>query len=387
MRVTIPQRGTMRHGAAPTGISQHMQLVASTSSPFRSVGRGPQIPNLKCVTTSVCYVWGIGPGGSGMERTPDGGATWQTLAALPGHRSLVQDNSWSCPTAQTCIAVAGSRQLAVTTDGGDHWSIKTVPAPAGSSGATIDQASCPTAQDCVVHLYDHGPGTFLSTVNGGRTWTAASAIPRGSPRYLWQLRCDQDGRCIGLYPAGTAADDELSVTRSTDNGRTWTSYSVHLPPTAILQMDCGDALHCMAVTFDKGIQMTTTSDGGLAWQLTAAPRSWPSIATSVSCATGLDCFIAVSRYSSTVVTPTGRGGYGRAVVEATYNGGRAWTTISLPADRGSPLAVVNALSCPIPGGCMAVAATPRQEDGAGEQVEQRDLISSLPAPGQPVAGG
>jgi photosystem II stability/assembly factor-like uncharacterized protein len=318
-----------------------------------------------------------------MERTSDGGATWQSLAALPGHRSLVQDNSWSCPTAEICIAVAGSRQLALTTDGGGHWSIESVPVPPGSTGAAIDQVSCPTAQHCVVHLYDHGPGTFLSTGNGGRTWTEAAAIPRGSPENLWLLRCDPDGDCIGLYPTGTAAHDELGVMRSTDNGRTWTAYSVHLPPTAILLLSCGDARHCMAVTAN-GITMTTTSDGGVTWRERTAPRSWPDTASGLSCATGLDCFIAASTYSSTVVTPFGRGAYERAVMEATYNGGGTWTTISLPAAGGSPLAVVSALSCPSPDGCMAVAATPKQDEGV---VGTRDFISSFPAPGPPVTGG
>jgi hypothetical protein len=369
IQVTIPRHGIMRHGAVPPGTSQHMELVVSASSPFRSVGPGPQTPALQCVTSSVCYAWGLSPDGGGMERTSDGGATWRPIAALPAGRSLGQDNTWSCPTAEACIAVAGSRQLAVTTDGGGRWRIESLPAPPGSSGAALDQVSCPTAEKCVVHFADHGPGAFLSTVNGGRTWTAAAAIPRGSPKHLWLLRCDPDGDCIGLYPTGTNTDGGLAALRSADNGRTWTAYSVHLPSTEILLLSCGDARHCMAVTAD-GITMTTTSDGGATWREAAAPSTWPGVATSLSCATGLDCFIAAAD------TTPGLAGYDHPVVEATYNGGSTWTTISLPTVGGFPLVIVFPLSCPSPAGCFGVAAT--AQEFAGSQMGRREIISSFP---------
>jgi photosystem II stability/assembly factor-like uncharacterized protein len=190
----------------------------------------------------------------------------------------VQDNSWSCPTAQTCVAVAGARQLAVTTDGAHSWSIESVPVPPGSSGAAIDQVSCPTRQDCVVHLSDHGPGTFMTTVNGGGTWTTASAIPQGSPHYLWLLRCDPGGHCVGLYVDGTSAGEKLAVMRSADSGHTWTAYAVRLPRTGPLLLSCGDARHCMVVTNDgDGIAMTVTptaASGGRKGPLRAAGLPW-----------------------------------------------------------------------------------------------------------------
>jgi len=378
IQLTIPRYGTMRHGAAPPGTSQHMELVVSASSPFRSVGSGPQTPALQCVTASVCYAWGLSPDGGGMERTSDGGTTWRPIAALPGGRSLARDNTWSCPTAETCMAVAGSRQIAVTTDGGGHWRIESVPAPPDSSGAALDQVSCPTADKCVAHFADDGPGAFLSTIDGGRTWTAAATVPRDSPRNLWLLRCDPDGDCIGLYPTGTNTDDRLAVLRSADHGRTWTAYSVHLPPTEILLLSCGDARHCMAVTAD-GITMTTTSDGGATWREAAAPSTWPGIATSLSCPAGLDCFIAAAD------TTPGLAGYDHPVVEATYNGGSTWTTISLPTVGGSPLVIVFPLSCPSPAGCFGVAAT--AQELAGSQIGRREIVSSFPAPGHPAAGG
>jgi hypothetical protein len=73
------------------------------------------------------------------------------------------------------------------------------------------------------------------------------------------------------------------------------------------------------------------------------------------------------------------------LVEATYDGGSTWTTISLPMMGGSPLAIVSPLSCPSPAGCIGVAATAREF--AGSQIGQREIISSFPAPGPSDAGG
>jgi hypothetical protein len=108
------------------------------------------------------------------------------------------------------------------------------------------------------------------------------------------------------------------------------------------------------------------------------------MATALSCAMGLDCFIAPSVYSATAMTPFGRGAYERAVIEATFNGGSTWATISLPAGDGSPLALVSPLSCPSQAGCLAVAATARQEEGGGPR--NFAFITSFAVPARPVLG-
>ena len=160
--------------------------------------------------------------------------------------------------------------------------------------------------------------------------------------------------------------------RSADSGRTWTVSSTSLPPTAILLLSCGDALHCMAVTNWSGIEITTTSDGGVTGRQTAAPRSWPQIPTDLSCAKKLNCFIAASDYKQ-----LGSAHYEHPAIEATYDGGSAWTTIHLPAGPGSPFVVVWPLSCPSPADCIGLAATGRQSDG------RRVIITNLPARASP----
>ena len=107
--VTLGQGGGRagNPGAPPPASTLSMRLVDSSSSPFASVGAGPQTGDLECVTASVCYASdtsGSAPAGSGVERTADGGATWHQTASLPGAMVL----SWplSCPTTETCLGVA-----------------------------------------------------------------------------------------------------------------------------------------------------------------------------------------------------------------------------------------------------------------------------------------
>jgi len=361
--------------ASPTGggsASLQMQLVDSTSSPFASVGGGPQTGDLLCVTSSTCYASDdTAPGGMGWEATADGGMTWRTLAALPQGRLL--SDPVACPTPTTCVGVAAPTvagglapsegpQLALTSDGGRSWRLDSLPVPPGESHATIERLSCPTASDCVAFL-TNSPTTssnfFLTTTDGGSTWTSSNE-PAGLTG-LWALHCDEDGDCIGLDPTGSVQDpnaEGIVAIRSDDWGATWTTSTRPMPfGPGVLVFDCGDAVHCI-LAFGNGsgttFDLARTADGGQTWVTSAAPSGWPSLAISLSCADGEDCYLSASDYAKT--------GYESPAVEVTHDGGASWTSLQLPEVKAQPLALVYPLSCPVAAGCIGVGATVQEFD-------------------------
>ena len=92
----------------------HFHLVSSAAS-FSSVSFCAAAPSQ-----------GYGLTGTGVERTTDGGKTWQATAALSGHPTLVEADPSVPGTAYVGFSYPVS--LAMTTDGGQHWkSVLTVP--------------------------------------------------------------------------------------------------------------------------------------------------------------------------------------------------------------------------------------------------------------------
>jgi hypothetical protein len=360
-------------GSSPTPPASATTPAGAPPGAFRYVGTGPLINGIECVTASVCYAWDMGVQGQPPERTSDGGVTWRPVALSRGQGRaplqgvLLQQVTPSCPTPEVCVAWAGGLKLAVTTDGGGSWKIESLPRPAGVSGASVDQVSCATAEWCVVHVADAGQGTFLVTTDGGRTWDGSARLPAGAPRDLWLLRCDPGGRCIGTFYTGTNKRGGLAILRSTDGGHSWTLGSTPSPPSGPFMMSCGDASYCMFIG-DNGVTMTT-SDGGIAWRDNADPRPYPYVVTSVSCPAAGVCYLALAAVTG--------GGYSRPVIEATHDGGLTWTPLKLPAAGGSPLAVVDLVSCATPAGCIGIAATVQEQ--SGNRLNQRTVISTLPA--------
>jgi photosystem II stability/assembly factor-like uncharacterized protein len=257
------------------------------------------------------------------------------------------------------LAPAGRPELAWTSDGGKSWRLDALPLPPEVTNASIERLSCPTPSDCVAFLTNSpGPGGnfFAATTDGGGTWTSSPA-PAGLSG-LWALRCDADASCIGLDPAGsvqTPTGEAIVAIRSSDWGKSWTTTSTPMPSgPGVLNIDCGTALHCL-VTYPTGqstFAITRTSDGGQTWTTMTAPSGWPSIAISLSCADGEDCYLSASDYI--------RSGYTSPALEVTHDGGASWTALQLPDVDGQPLALVYPLSCPVAAGCIGVGATPQE---------------------------
>jgi photosystem II stability/assembly factor-like uncharacterized protein len=357
-------------GAAPSasaapGISPTASPGAP--SPYRVAGSVTMKPSyLDCITESVCYAWFTQLDSSGFakpsERTSNGGVTWQELASLPDGQVLNDMVEPSCPAAKTCVAVTQRDALAITSDGGASWRLDSLPAAADSEG-WVDQVSCATERECVVHISGGlTRGAFLSTTNGGLSWTAATRLPSGAPGSLNLLRCDRSGRCIGAVSAGQGTayvpgnGPGVVVMHSADHGLTWSvSDTDNVPPKSSsvpgFLMSCGDALHCL---YAGGSGVAITSDGGVTWQQPATAAAWRGwTITSVSCPEGLDCSVALAPSLASQLP----------VIQTTSDG-TTWTAQALPSPGDDALQYVTLLSCPTAGGCAGLASTLSQEKSA-----------------------
>jgi photosystem II stability/assembly factor-like uncharacterized protein len=169
------------------------------------------------------------------------------------------------------------------------------------------------------------------------------------------MNCREDGSCLAVSDLGGFPNSYIVGMSSHDGGLTWTAG----PPSvfnsaAILYASCADSTHCMLVPLSgpakTPFEIATTSDAGATWQVTGPPAGWQNMPTALSCATGDDCWIAMSTYD----TSSRAGAYSDPTIEATYDGGHTWSSIPLPSHQ-PPISDVLTLSCPPSGdGCMGI---------------------------------
>lgn len=380
------------------------RLVSSVIPPFHALTSGGQA-GLQCVTDDVCYSPGSGRHGDELYRTVDGGRSWHETSPVP---MVLQEGGYafSCADAETCAVIdtpvdqtpGQPARWAITTDGGAHWTRSTVPMPAGIPNASVGQFSCADAEHCVVSV-SGGPtpggagassvpqrtGTFLSTSDGGRTWTQATAVPAMPAGFVWTMTCSSGGSCLAVSLVPGDSSSAVVGLSSRDGGKTWVAGPTG--PGAgpgIVYSSCGDATHCMLV-FVSGpstapYEIVTTSDAGLTWQTSGPPTGWLNMPTAVSCATADDCWIAMSYYSGS--NPAGA--YSKPLIEETHDGGASWSSIPLPSSK-PPIADVLTLSCPPAGdGCMGIGnrqdhfLSPLNGKGRPRRLSGPLVISNLP---------
>jgi photosystem II stability/assembly factor-like uncharacterized protein len=398
--IVVPSSSERGAVVVPRGTaitSGGFELVEATSFPFSTVGGGIDAMTLDCVTASVCYAAENGSPPSSdavLEKTVDGGRTWQPTAPIPGG-SVNAFESTSCVTADIC-AFAGSPGesgpvIVQTIDGGATWSTIFVPLPQ-VPGASIDPVTWVDALRCVVSAGTSSSGTlFLSTAVDGATWSTVTNLSALTSDGPWTLRCEPDGACIAVVVSGSVAPGSggvaLRVLRSSDLGKSWTDVTAPAsvqPGSGILLISCGDALHCLAaysspIPDERGFVLAMTADGGTSWTVTSAPASWPDTAIALDCSSGSDCWVSASdaayrtvtaggspSVTSTTLAPnTGSDsrsgaavaylGYKNPVIEQTTDGGETWTALGMPPTaNGGPIAVVGPLSCVSGAGCVGI---------------------------------
>jgi photosystem II stability/assembly factor-like uncharacterized protein len=201
-------------------------------------------------------VWRLN--GQQLERTADGGASWQA-AALPegaaataaGPQFVDASHGWlAAASCSNPVAVVFCSTLYRTVDSGGRWeAISELQAVGPIAFADTDTGVLMRFDDDSLHR----------TTDGGRTWSALG-LPRGSiplARLIY-FRNAQEG---WLLP-GREADPRLMKTL--DAGRTWTLAATLPAGLTLWDIAFADALHGWIVG-DRGLVLHTR-DGGASWQ-------------------------------------------------------------------------------------------------------------------------
>lgn len=279
-----------------------------------------------------------------VHRTVDGGSTWVAVTLPP----TLNYSTSIHPLDGSTLWASGDGGVALTTDGGEHWTWLQARQEANSMFAspTFERAGS-------AYLLRYGSRVYRST-DQGATWSrvlGGTASEEGS-----------DLRSIAFTDAsnGWAAGDEGSLLRTTDGGRHWTPVDFTLDgfgsAGALQFVDAANGWlltgnHVLARTVDGGAHWSApggaaqpaavrsfqfidlqrgwalgelsatdsrtavwrTSDGGASWQAAALPGTFGAIAFA-DATTG----VAVS-------------GSGRAA--RSVDGGQTWTTVATGTNR------------------------------------------------------
>lgn len=373
-------------------------------------GGAPQA-TVVCTTSLTCLVAGTGyPGGTGVERSVDGGRHW-SLSPLPPGTHLA--SGLACPASGTCVAggltgtvapgTPGAAALSITTaTAGTSWSQH--PLPGGV--AWLPDLTCPSAQVCVGLGAGLPPGgqpvgaaapVSLSSADGGATWATGTVPEPFAPTPRTGIACGSAEHCVAVGAAdanaplsGPGASPGVALW-SADAGHHWSRGAVPAGVAAFTAVSCPSAARCVALAHGTGTSGTsgtggtagsgnslvlTSSDGGHSWKSAGPPTTSPTRLWSLSCPSVTSCW-AVGSWTGK--DPDGGPG---GLILASTDGGVTWRVQPLPSGAstrptpstgiyGTDIQVLFSVSCPSVGTCVAVGNQASLTSAAGTQVVLR----------------
>jgi photosystem II stability/assembly factor-like uncharacterized protein len=298
-------------------------------------------------------------GSSTLAVTTDGGQAWTIETLPPDGFELASDSTFyapfACPSIGDCL-VAGEAfgtdenidgAIAQTTDGGTSWTVTT-----SSSGGQILGGGaffgvvCPSSAECYASGTGFSsPGFAAVTTDGGGSWTTVTD-PAGF---------------ITTCPATTTcyASGHSGIQESTDGGTTWAAVAAPEGFTRVSPLTCPSSADCYSVAIDPAQYqlMAATTNGAQTWQTQTTPRGVFAFA-DISCGSSQDCYAL----SSTLVVGSGgsifingQGAFGSPAFSSSFyaspDGGTTWNVVNLPAGDS----LTGGVKCPSADACYLPA--------------------------------
>ena len=236
-----------------------------------------------------------------------------------------------------------------------------------SSGTSSLLQAVSVVDSSVVWISGHA-GTFVRTVDGGRTWTPGR-VPAADTLQFRDVHA-MDARTAWLLAAGPA--DMSRIYRTDDAGATWTLQWTNPEPDGFYDcLDFWDAARGVVYgdAVDGGLRVLHTDDGGRTWRRVPADRLPPALEGEGGFAASGTC--VATRPGGLGWIAAGNAPRARAFLTRDY--GHSWTAVDVPIVAGeasglTSISMVDSRHGTAFGGALGVAGrrtdnVARTEDG------------------------
>src|SRR5579863_3728890 len=279
-------------------------------------------------------------------------ASMAAAGVAPGHRAAATVNGSlfgvSCFSTSSCAAV-GQRSATSSGPGGTlaekwngtKWSVVTSPNPAGSDGARLAGVTCTAAKSCLaVGNYANASHDTLPMAEqwNGTAWSLVTVpAPSGSTdASLGAVACSSASNCFAV---GASMDSTLTERW---NGTAWSIVSSPSPnpskPNVLSGVACPSASLCWAVGYTFPTDFTgslTEKWNGTKWSVVHTPNSSAGELIGDACSGTADCVSA---------------GIGNSffAIGQLWNG-TTWAKAAPKKPSGATGSELNGVSCPAGG--------------------------------------